>query len=293
IQHCERVVETTLRTVDRSGPLYVLVAKSLVDKAANAVQLSRRYERADIGVRRKGITDDALGGYLTDDTHDIVLDARCGVDPARGVAVLTRVAERRHEVTLAEQIEVGIVEDQHRRIAPEFQLQPLQRVGGVTHHGTPGSCPAGEGDHVDLWRAGHRSTRLKPTGYDVQYTGWQYVRRQGTQHERGQRRFGRGLEHDGVPSCQRWSDFPDRHRERIVPGRDGTDDTDRFSPDEACQGLAVLVRCDAGEDTGRPGVEPDLVVSTRYLGRDHGQGLANGPRRQGAVTLRTPFNVLW
>src|SRR5690606_40604924 len=47
---------------------------------------------------------------------------------------------------------------------------------------------------------------------------------------------------------------------------------------------------DAGEDTGRPGVEPDLVDSTRYLGGDHGQGLADVQRLQQAEILSTPFN---
>src|SRR6266545_1579154 len=50
--------------------------------------------------------------------------------------------------------------------------------------------------------------------------------RQLGQHQRGQRRGRRGLEHDGAAGRQRRADLPDRHHQRVVPWRDLADHAD-------------------------------------------------------------------
>ena len=111
------------------------------------------------------------------------------------------------------------------------------------------------------------------------------VERQAAEHERGQRRQLRRLEHDRVAGRERRPDLPGRHVERVVPGRDRGADADRLAPDRAGQALEVLARGLALEVAGGGGEEAQVVDRQRDVeGARELQRLA-GVARLGAREL--------
>ena len=56
------------------------------------------------------------------------------------------------------------------------------------------------------------------------------------EHQRGQRRELRRLEHDGVAGSDRREDLPPGHLQRVVPGGDRTDDPDGLAADRSTCG---------------------------------------------------------
>ena len=87
------------------------------------------------------------------------------------------------------------------------------------------------------------------------------------------RRRRRGLEHDRVAGGQRRADLPDRHHQRVVPGRDLADDADRLAADAGrvaldvlAGGLALQVARGAREEAQVVDHDRDLVVLEGLIG---------------------------
>ena len=155
--------------------------------------------------------------------------------------------------------DLGVIEDDHRRLATELEVNPLEirrsrlrylhtrahRPGDRHHlrnrvgdHGSPGGAVAG--DHVE------HALRQKLRG-DLG-------------KEQGCRGCGvRGLEHGGVARGEGRRELPDRHVERVVPRRHLPDDADRLPSD--LRGMVFEIFA-GGHPTQVPrlaGKEADLV----------------------------------
>jgi hypothetical protein len=86
-------------------------------------------------------------------------------------------------------------------------------------------------------------------------------------HEAKQRQRGLlgRLQHLDVPGCKRRGEFPDRHHERVVPGRDPGHDPQRLAADHRGVAAHVLAGRASLEDPGRAGEEADVVGTGRHL----------------------------
>ena len=73
------------------------------------------------------------------------------------------------------------------------------------------------------------------------------------------------LEHGRAAGGQRRADLPDRHHQRVVPGRDLPDDPDRLAADDRRVALEVLAGRLALQAAGGAGEEPQRVDDRRDL----------------------------
>ena len=107
------------------------------------------------------------------------------------------------------------------------------------------------------------STSARPVSRSPQTTlstpggsaSWRDLGEQRGAHRRGVAR----LEDDGVAGGERRADLPDRHHQRVVPGRHLPDDADRLAPDAGREAGQVLAAGASLEQPGRAGEEPELV----------------------------------
>ena len=139
-------------------------------------------------------------------------------DLARVVVLVGRGRRRR--------VEVGVVEHDERRLAPELERHRGEVRGGVAVDGVRGRRRARERDPVDISVSGERSAGAgaRPVD-DVEDPGWEarFVGEVAEERTRERRPLGR-LQHDRVPRRERRPDPPGREHERRVPGgRDGGD----------------------------------------------------------------------
>ena len=74
---------------------------------------------------------------------------------------------------------------------------------------------------------GHPRAELVAAAHDVEHPGREDVAQQLAHLERGQRRVGRGLEHQRVAGQQRRGDLPEGEGQREVPRRDGRHHAER------------------------------------------------------------------
>ena len=163
-------------------------------------------------------------GLLGERGDEVVVDARRGQHPGGGGAVLPGVEVAGDGDGLGGGLEVGVVEDDDRRLAAEFQVHPLH-VAAPPPRRPP--CPARTEPVID----DHLRDAVldqRPAGVPVAADDVEHARREelGGQLGQPQRRHRRGvarLEDDGVAGRDRRGDLPDRHHHRVVPRRDLAD----------------------------------------------------------------------
>ena len=159
---------------------------------------------------------------LTDAMHEHARAVRA--DLAGGIEV--REQRAGHRV-----VELGVVEDDQRRLAAELERHVLQRRRRIAHHGFAGAHLAGERDLADVgMRVSSRPVSAKPC------TTWNTpARHAGLEQDLleldgGERRqFGR-LENHGVAAGERRRGLPAGDLQRIVPGADAGDHAQRLAP---------------------------------------------------------------
>jgi hypothetical protein len=153
------------------------------------------------------------------------------------------------------------VEDDERGLAAHLHVHALERLGGVAHHGLARAVGARDGDQRDVGVAGQRAADLGTrAGHDVEHAGGQAcLERQAGEHQRGQRRVLRRLEHDAVARGERRADLPRRHVERVVPGRDRGAHAERLAHDRRAQPGDVLAGRLALEGARGAGEEAQVV----------------------------------
>ena len=137
-----------------------------------------------------------LAGQVGDEA---VVDLRTGDHPARSRAVLARVPVRERLEVLDDRVEIGVVEDDDRRLATELEVEPLDHVGRGPGDVLAGLGVAGDRDHPDLRVGDERVADGGPgPGHDVEHARRQDVGGDLGQDQRGQRRPRRRLQDDRV-----------------------------------------------------------------------------------------------
>ena len=93
--------------------------------------------------------------------------------PAGCHADLALVQERAPRAGADGELEVGVVEDDQRRVAAQLQVGALEMACGRLSDATAGGSGAGEGDHPYPWRLDERRADRRVARQDVQHPGRQ------------------------------------------------------------------------------------------------------------------------
>jgi hypothetical protein len=130
---------------------------------------------------------------------------------------------------------------------------------------------AGDGDEPRDQVGDDGAAGVAVAAHDVEHARRQELRRDLGQQQGGDGGRVRRLEDDGVAGSQRRGDLPDRHHERVVPGRDLPADADRLASDVRLVPGKVGAGRPALQDPGGTGEETQLVDGRRQLLR-RGEG---------------------
>ena len=229
---------------------------------------------------------DRLREFSDEGIVDLVLH----VEPVGADAGLTHVAEFREHRALDRGVDVGVVEDDERRVAAELEPDLLHRRGGLPHQQFADFRRAGEADETHGGvLAQDLADRRGVARYDVEHARRQ-PRPQGQRAERqsGERGFRRRLDDGGAADGERRRDLAGDHRRRKIPRRDRGDDADRLAKgDEAGIGamrgqhLAVNAFGFLGVEFNERGRVVDLAARfgerlALLAGHDHRDRLAFG-----------------
>ena len=254
-----------------------------LDVGGHPVAVGVAHQRTLVGRLVVGVAQPD-GRHQVGDAADEVVDQRAVHDRARRCgAVLAAVDQRPGHRAVHRRLEVGVVEHDERRLAPQLQVHALGARGGQAHHPAPDGRAAGERHHRhvgvgDEVLAGVWAGADDDTQQPVRQAGGRGCLRQG---ECGQRRQLAGLQDDGVAGGQRRQHLPTGHLQRVVPRGDRPDDTDGLAPDAGgvvgrvlADGPALEQPCRAREEAGvvdRAGhvelaAQPDRLAGLRGLG---------------------------
>ena len=237
-----------------------------------------------------------LGGWVVLQPHlqgadgaaqigdQLVVDPLLGVDAAGGGAILPGVVEAEGADAGHHLLEVGIIQHDHRCLAAQLHVGALHGLGGNLDQLLAGGNGAGEGDHAHARVTDQRHANLTAaTVDDVDHSRWQQLGQQFPQRQGGERGHLRGFEHHCIARCQRRSQLPGRHHQRVVPGRYAGDDAQRVAADhrgEAGQilagGRAAEAATGSGEETEGIGNGRDLVIQGGVIGLATVEGLQAG-----------------
>ena len=125
-------------------------------------------------------------------------------------------------------VEIGVVEDDERRLAAELQRQLFAGAGGRLADDAADLGRAGEGDLVDVRMLDDQRAGRAVAGDDVDDAGRQpRLHAELGEGERGQRREFRRLQHHRVSGRERRRDLPGQHQQRKIPRDDLPADADR------------------------------------------------------------------
>ena len=94
-----------------------LTERSL-DEAGDAIALAATYQRADLIVLIALAGEAQAGNRLAQRVHQLGIDTRLRVDAAGGGAVLAGVVIAVGANAVDHLVEIGVVADDHRRLAP-------------------------------------------------------------------------------------------------------------------------------------------------------------------------------
>src|SRR5215217_6952877 len=131
------------------------VAGGPLQEALDPGQLARVVEGAVGGVLILGRAGDGALGLLDQGGQEVVVDPTPGKDPGGGGAVLARVEVAGAGDHLGRGGHVGVVEHDHRGLAAQLQVDPLEVVGGGPGDLLAGPDAAGDRHHR-RGRVGHQ-----------------------------------------------------------------------------------------------------------------------------------------
>ena len=203
-----------------------------------------------------------LGDLRADALHHVVEDRLVDQDARAGDTGLAGIAgeHRRRGDPERGGFEIGVGEHDVGRLAPELEVQRLERRGGALRDDARGGGGTGEADAPDT-RIAHQRVAglLAETGHDVHDARGKagFVEQLAESQQRA-RRLLRGLQHDGVARGERGAELGDGDRERRVPRDDETDDSDRLADREVEAGRPDLHRVAADLVGGAGEVEEHL-----------------------------------
>ena len=127
-----------------------------LDEAGHAVVLLLRDQRPEVDGRIEAVADLQLAGLPGDALDDLVVDRLVREQPRARRAALALVVEDRARGAGDREFQIGVREDDRRRLAAEFQRDALQIAGGCLDDQLADFGRAGEGDLVDIRMLGER-----------------------------------------------------------------------------------------------------------------------------------------
>ncbi len=194
------------------------------------------------------------------------------------VQIWPGVVEGREQRTGDRLVEVGVAEDDARRLAAELEMDALDVVGGRAEDRLAGDGRAGERQlrHVrmgDERGAGRRTVAVDDVEDAGRHAGFE---RQAAQLGGGERRLLGHLEDDRVADRERRRGLPAGEQERVVPRADRSDDAIRLAD-----------RVDEVAGVGRVGGAVRQLGVTGEVGQEVGTEVDLGRRlRRGACRCR-------
>ncbi len=199
--------------------------------------------------------------------QELLVDRPLDIDPRGRGAVLAGVDEAAGDRASGGRVEVGVVVHDERRLAAELEMHSLEVAAGERLDLPTRLGVTGQRDEVDVRMCRDcRPDLVAAPGDDVENAVRQPgLLRQLAEHERRERRDRGGLEDHRIAGRQSRPDLPDRHHERVVPGRDLADDPDRLTPDHARVRAAVLGGRFALEMANRRRKETQVVRAERNV----------------------------
>ncbi len=174
----------------------------------------------------KRIAQHELVNFRFDQLEERVADAFLHVHALHRDAALAGQPHRVACARLRGGREVGVVVDDRRVVAAQFQRDPAKAAGGPDRDA--GAARAGEADEIDARIRDQRSADVGTAIDDVEHAGRQagfdYQLDQTVHDQRGLRR---GFQHHRVAGGDRWRDLVGGQIEGRVEGGNGGDHADR------------------------------------------------------------------
>ena len=175
-----------------------------VEEAADAVEVRLGNERSDLDV----VTGAGFAHDQRADLGDKVIGELRGdrfvyQHPATGTAFLPGVPIPGGAQRARRGSQIGVVEHDHRGLAAELEVNPLECRRSVAGHCLTAVHRAGQSDHVELRVRGEPVTdHLTVAGDDIENPGGQQVGDEFGELQRGQRRLFGWLEHRTLPAAR-------------------------------------------------------------------------------------------
>src|ERR1700728_1053884 len=205
---------------------------SLSDVAEHSLSLLGADQRPHHHLSALWVAVGHHGHGLSDELDPLVVSRAWKEHPRLHRAALAGVCADSHSAR-DDGRKVGIVEDDHGRLAAQLEEDPLEGRSPLLHDAFPRRGGAGERDHVDQGRQGELlADQVVRRGDDVEHAG-RDVGPLGDEapETRGVPRGVRGRLHDrGVARRQYLGHLVDRHLEGVVPGHDRADHPHRLFP---------------------------------------------------------------
>ena len=204
-----------------------------LDVVEHPVALPRADHRADIGRPVQWVAHGEAVDEISEGVDDFGVPGSRRQDPRAQVTGLAVVDERHRPQAAHGGVEVGVIEDDRRRLATEFECDRPQQ--SPTHLADDASSRGGPGE-ADLVHTGmgyQVFACLDPAGYDIEHTGrhpallGRFRENQGIQSG-----FGCRLEHHGATGRERGCEFKRGEGLRIVPRNDRGDHPDGLATDD-------------------------------------------------------------
>ncbi|MNK74712.1 hypothetical protein D3C87_942320 [compost metagenome] len=215
-------------------PLDVRLAEGALDETGDAVALAGADQRADliIGITFAGEAQAADGGAEFGD--QFVVNPGLRVDPTGSGAVLPGVVVTVSAHAIDHGLDVGVVADDHRGFAAEFEVRAFQGFRSGLKDFLSGDDIAGQRHHAHFSVADQMAANaFAATADDVDDPAREDFGQRWRQSEDRQRRvFGR-FEHQRVAGGEGRGDFPRGHHDRVVPRRNRGDHANRIATHHA------------------------------------------------------------
>src|SRR5215211_520312 len=257
-------VEEPLLTEPFAADGYLGVVGEPVYHARDVLELGGVVERAVIHLVVR-VARRRVPGLFRDRGDEVVVDAWVGEHAGGRGAVLARVEVAGARDLLGSRLDVGVVEDDDRRLAAELQVYPLEVGGGGLRDLHAGPYGTGDRDHLRRGVLDQHPPRVPITADHVEDAFGEELRGDLGHHHSGDGGGVGGLDHDGVTRGYGRGELPDRHHHRVVPRRYLADDAHGLAADERRVPSEILPCRLPFEDAGRAGEEADLIHPRRDL----------------------------
>ena len=257
------------------------VGDRAIDVARDLLALAGVDERAHHVRGVGGIAVRHTGERRARDVDGLVVAGARHDEPRRDRTTLARVRDRGVRAEHRRHRGVAVVEEHERRLAAELEEHPLHRRARRRHDLAADRRRARERHDVDVGVRRQlrtdgvvgRREHVHDAGRDVGCLGDELAER-----ERGPRRVGRALEHDGAAGRERGRELRERELDRVVVRGDRADDAGRLLLDPpvvpARERVALAEVFDevvALEEIGVPGHDVDRSLELRTARARHGR----------------------